>query len=98
VHAPACDESQLWLVIDAAREFDRWGGVSVGLVAWEYDLSEESIADAFAAAIDEGLLVRAGVEETSDEELWRLAGPGWSLCARAPGARVPAVDGAVAGS
>jgi hypothetical protein len=70
------------LVLDAALEFAEFGGVSQGLIAWEFGVSEASIAGAFADAIAGELLCRVGPDDELGEEMWQLTELGREVCGR----------------
>jgi len=65
-------------VLDVLADFDQFGGASIQLVAWELDVDQSRIIEAWTQAINDGLLERSGSDTTDghDEELWRLTDRG----------------------
>jgi hypothetical protein len=47
-------------VLEVVAEFDRCGGASLGLVAWEVCVDEHLVAHAWRQAINDGLIRPAG--------------------------------------
>jgi len=72
------DDISIRQVLETVGEFDRCGGASVGLVAWELSVGEHRVANAWTAARGRGLIRPASVERASGEQLWRLTADGWS--------------------
>jgi diguanylate cyclase (GGDEF)-like protein len=72
-------------VLEVSAHFEEGGGASVELTAWELDLDLSLVVSAWSHAISEGLLVPAGIDPASGEEMWRLSERGWTH--RAAGAR-----------
>ena len=69
-------------VLAVLADFDRFGGSSVALIAWELGAPEESVADLASQAAKEGLLRPSGVDPVSGEDMWRLTGLGRGRQAR----------------
>lgn len=65
------DDLGLAHVLDAVREF---GLASIGLVAWEYCVSESAAVGAWSAALDQGLIECVCICEETGETLFALAG------------------------
>jgi hypothetical protein len=63
-------------VLDIVKQFEAFGGVSLGLVAWELMVPESAISDAWAQADAAGLFEPAGVDSTSGEPLVLLTALG----------------------
>jgi hypothetical protein len=59
-------------LLDVVAEFDRFGGASLELVAWELSIEESAVSAVWSRAIADGLLERSGTEEVPGEETWRL--------------------------
>jgi len=72
------DDISIRELLETVGEFDRCGGASVGLVAWELSVEEHRVATAWGAARARGLISPASVERASGEQLWRLTADGWS--------------------
>jgi len=65
-------------LLETIGDFDRSGGASLGLVAWELSVEEQRVASAWNAARASGLIKPASVDRASGEQLWRLTADGWS--------------------
>jgi len=72
------DDISIRQLLETIGEFDRCGGASLGLVAWELCVEEHRVAKGWNAARAGGLIKPAGVERVSAEQLWRLTADGWS--------------------
>ena len=72
------DDISIRQLLETIGEFDRYGGASPGLVAWELSVEEHHVANAWNAARARGLIKPASVERASGEQLWRLTADGWS--------------------
>jgi hypothetical protein len=59
-------------LLDVVAEFDRFGGASLELVAWELSIEESAVSAAWSRAIADGLLERSGTDEVPGEDTWRL--------------------------
>ena len=57
-------------------DFDRFGGASIELVAWELCIEKSAVSAAWSRAIADGLLERFGTDEVRGEETWRLTSRG----------------------
>jgi len=66
----------LQAVLEVVGEFDRSGGASVGLVAWELCIDERLVLHAWERASTAGLIAPAGKDQ--HEQLWRLTPAGWA--------------------
>jgi hypothetical protein len=64
-------------LLDVVADFEELGGASLGLVAWELDVTEPQVSEAWGAAIAAGWLEPAGRDEVSGEQMWRLTVDGW---------------------
>lgn len=64
----------LQAVLTVIGEFDKSGGASVGLVAWELCVDEPLVAGAWEQARTAGLIAPAGYDQ--HEQLWRLTAAG----------------------
>jgi len=73
-------------VLAVLADFDKLGGGSAGLVAWELCVAEPDVAAAWADAIKHGWITSAGRDRTHDEEIWRLTSTGWRANAARGGA------------
>ena len=71
------DDISIRQVLETIGEFDRFGGASLGLVAWELSVEEHRMVSAWNAARARGLIKPASVERASGERLWRLTADGW---------------------
>lgn len=67
----------LQAVLDVVGEFDKSGGASVGLVAWELCVDEPLVTGAWEQAQAAGLIAHAGYDQ--HEQLWRLTPAGQAL-------------------
>lgn len=65
-------------LLEVLADFDEHGGSSIGLVAWELFTTERQVRYVWDRAIAEGWLAPAGLDETYDEQLWRLTPKGWA--------------------
>jgi hypothetical protein len=65
-------------VLEVLADFDKSGGASSGLVAWELFVDEQRVADAWEQAQSDGLLRPAAHDGVNDEQLWRLTAGGWA--------------------
>ncbi|HWF34615.1 MAG TPA: GGDEF domain-containing protein [Solirubrobacteraceae bacterium] len=63
-------------VLDVTAQFDKTGGASVELAAWELDVELAQLVSAWSRAIKQGLLQPAGTDASSGEEMWRLSDQG----------------------
>ncbi|MBV9818045.1 MAG: hypothetical protein JOZ07_06805 [Solirubrobacterales bacterium] len=72
------DEIPLGTMVQVLADFDRFGGASLGLIAWELFVPEAAVAPAWSAAVAGGLVAEAGHDPTYDERLWRLTASGWA--------------------
>lgn len=68
-------------LLEVVAEFDRYGGASLGLVAWELCVEEQLVAAAWQRAARDGLIAPAGRDH--QEQLWRLGPAGWAAAANA---------------
>ena len=59
-------------LLDVMADFDRFGGASIELVAWELYIEESAVSAAWSWAIADGQLERSGTDEVLGEETWRL--------------------------
>jgi hypothetical protein len=66
-------ETSLALLLEVVGEFEKFGGASVELAAWEVDVSEASVARSVSDAIDRGLLRDNGLDGQSGERMWQLS-------------------------
>jgi hypothetical protein len=64
-------------LLDVVAEFDRLGGASLGLVAWELVVAESDVIETWDTAIAAGWLEPAGRDGVFGEQLWRLTADGW---------------------
>lgn len=65
-------------VLEVVGNFEKSGGASLGLVAWELSVGEAQVADAWEQAQAEELLQPAARDKIHDEQLWRLTAAGWA--------------------
>ena len=63
-------------VLDVSEHFEKAGGASIELTAWELDTDLARVTSAWSRAIQAGLLEPAGTDEESGEEMWRLTASG----------------------
>jgi hypothetical protein len=65
-------------VLEVLADFDRFGGASVELTAWELDVDHSQVIAAWTTAGDDGLMERCGsdVVDGLEEEMWRLTDAG----------------------
>ena len=70
-------------VLETVADFDRSGGAHLELVAWELCLRTDDIAEAWASAMEQGLVVLAGYDKPSGDRMWRLSPLGFSELDRA---------------
>ena len=63
-------------VLDVSEHFDKAGGASIELTAWELDVDLARVTSAWSRAIQTGLLEPAGTDPESGEEMWRLTARG----------------------
>jgi hypothetical protein len=63
-------------VLEVVGNFDRFGGASLGLVAWDLWVEDEVVSDVWQRAQSEGLIAPAGLD--LEEQLWRLTPGGWA--------------------
>ena len=68
-------------LLEVVAEFDRYGGASLGLVAWELCVEEQLVGAAWQPATRDGLIAPAGRDR--QEQLWRLSPAGWAAAANA---------------
>ena len=68
-------------LLEVVAEFDRYGGASPGLVAWELCVEEQLVAAAWQRATRDGLIAPAGRDH--EEQLWRLSPAGWAAATNA---------------
>jgi hypothetical protein len=68
-------------LLDVVAEFDRHGGASLGLIAWELCVKEQRVAAAWQRATRDGLIAPAGRDR--QEQAWRLSPAGWAVAANA---------------
>jgi hypothetical protein len=68
-------------LLEVVAEFDRFGGASLGLIAWELCVEEELVAAAWQRAARDGLIAPAGRDRK--EQLWRLSPAGRAAAANA---------------
>jgi len=92
-------------LLETIGDFDRSGGASLGLIAWELSVEEQRVANTLNVARARGLINPASVDRVSAEQLWRLTADGWSalrqlagvlscpICADVIGVYEPAVAG-----
>jgi DNA-binding IclR family transcriptional regulator len=64
-------------VLATLSAFDRFGGASLELIAWEFGVAPSTIADVWARLRDAGLLRRAGEDPATGEPMYRLSADGW---------------------
>jgi hypothetical protein len=63
-------------VIESLADFDKHGGASVGLVAWDLCLEPEHLTDVLQQAACDGLIQPAGHDH--QQRLYRLTPAGWT--------------------
>lgn len=63
-------------VLESLADFDRHGGASVALVAWDLCVEPEQLSDIWQRAARDGLINPAGHE--GDQLLYRLTPAGWA--------------------
>ena len=63
-------------VLAALDEFDRFGGGSLELIAWELGAPYHGVTGLAADATQRGLIRRCGTDRISGEEMWRLTAKG----------------------
>jgi diguanylate cyclase (GGDEF)-like protein len=68
----------VYRVLTVVRDFEALGGASLGLVAWELDVEEATVATAWNQAQAGGLLEPAGIDPVHGEEMSRLTALGWT--------------------
>lgn len=74
--AEAGDNASVKDVLDVSAHFDRSGGASIELTAWELDVELGLVVSAWSHAIKEGFLDPAGTDPVSGEEMWCLSEQG----------------------
>ena len=60
-------------VLDVLADFDRLGGASLQLVAWELDVDEGAVWVAWSQVIDDCLIEHSGTDHVLGEKMWRLS-------------------------
>ncbi len=67
-------------VLAVVRDFDCFGGASMGLVAWELSVEPADVADAWREACERGLLAPTDQPDHAapEEDVWRLTESGWA--------------------
>ena len=81
------DDISIPQLLETIGGFDRSGGASFGLVAWELSVEEQRVANAWDSAWASGLIKLASVDRVSGEQLWRLTADGWSALRQLAGVR-----------
>jgi hypothetical protein len=81
-------------LLEVLAGFDKHGGASPGLVAWELFVDEQNVKAVWDHAVAEGWLMPAGRDLAHDEQLYQLTLSGWAaLRERSPKAqREPDAD------
>jgi hypothetical protein len=64
-------------VLAVLGDFDRAGGASLNLLAWELVRSPELVASTWDAAEAEGLIRAVGADPRTGELIFRLTAGGW---------------------
>ena len=59
-------------VVDVVYEFDRFGGASLELVAWELSLPDDALAPGWEEALRRGFLELAGIDDVDGKQTYRL--------------------------
>jgi hypothetical protein len=72
-------------VLEVVGNFDRFGGASLGLVAWDLWVEDEVVTEMWERAQFEGLIAPAGLD--LEEQLWRLTPGGWAAALGRPQVR-----------
>jgi hypothetical protein len=65
-------------LLEVLADFDRLGGASLGLVAWELFVTEQDVTEAWEIAVASGWLAPAEQDDVYGEQLWRLTAEGWT--------------------
>lgn len=63
-------------VLLVLAEFDRFGGSSFELIAWELGVAEDEVIRVGSRAFEKGFVKRAGTDPVTGEDMWRLTGSG----------------------
>jgi hypothetical protein len=76
--------AEIWLerVLKVVGNFDRFGGASLGLVAWDLWVEDDVVSAVWERAQSEGLIAPAGLD--LEEQLWRLTPGGWAAAVGRP--------------
>ena len=71
-------------VLATLSVFDRFGGASLELIAWEFGVAPSTIADVWDRLRDDGLLRPAGEDPATGEPMYRLSAGGWDAVNTGP--------------
>jgi diguanylate cyclase (GGDEF)-like protein len=67
------DTASIRDVLEVSAHFEKSGGASLELTAWELDFQLSHVVSAWSHAIKDGLLEPAGTDPISGEEMWCLS-------------------------